>query len=80
MLGDGGLGDAGVIGEHADGLFAVATEALEEGAARGVGEGLEDGVGCGSHREKTHSQLAMGLLIAVWLWIVKRIFENFSLD
>jgi hypothetical protein len=40
-------------------LFAVAGEALEEGASGGVGEGFEEGVGYGWH----------GLSITNWLWV-----------
>jgi hypothetical protein len=43
VLGDGGLGDAGVGGEVADGERTVAGQALEEGSAGGVGEGVEGG-------------------------------------
>ena len=41
VFGDGGLRDAGVAGEGVHGLLAIAGEALEEGAAGGVGERLE---------------------------------------
>lgn len=65
VLGDRRLRDAGVGGEVADGEGAVAGEALEEGAAGGVGEGVEDG---GGWREahfvggKSYNRMAMGNL------------------
>jgi hypothetical protein len=59
VFGDGGLGDAGGVGEHADGLFAVAAEAFEEGATGGVGKRFEEGVGGGLHQES----------ITIWLWV-----------
>jgi hypothetical protein len=53
VLGDGGLGDAGVEREGVDGLLAVAGELLEDGAAGGVGEGAEDVIADGRRHRKT---------------------------
>ena len=61
VLGDGGLGDAGVGGEVADRERAVASQALEEGSAGGVGDGVEGGGGrCRAH-------FISGVAITEWL-------------
>ena len=59
VLGDGGLGDAGVEGEGVDGLFALAGELFEERAAGGVGEGAEDVIGMSRLHRQNHSHLVM---------------------
>ena len=51
MLGDGGLGDAGIAGEGVDGLFALPGQLFEDGSAGGVGEGAEDVIGLGLRHE-----------------------------
>ena len=49
VLGDRGLRDGAAVGEHADGLFALAAEAFEERPPGGVGEGFQNGVGSVFH-------------------------------
>ena len=49
MLGDDRLRDPSALGQGADGLFALTTEALEYRPPSGVGERLEQGVGRGIH-------------------------------
>jgi hypothetical protein len=58
MLGDGGRGDAGAAGQGMDGQLAIAGEALEEGAAGGVGERFEEMVRDGWH-ERNNNHLVM---------------------
>ncbi len=63
VFGDGRLGDAGVGGEVADGEGAMAGQALEDGAAGRVGEGVEGGGGCsGAHfiSRSSHNRMAIG--------------------
>ena len=67
VLGDRGLGDAGLAGERVDGLLAVAGELLEDGSAGGVGERAEDGLWAGLLHRKT---------ITIWLWFVKPWSKN----
>lgn len=62
MLGDRGLGDSGIASEGVDGLLAVASQVLEDGAAGGVGESAEDEIGIGQRHRQT---------ITKRLWFVK---------
>ena len=73
VLGDGGEGDGVGLGELADGLLA-ADDVAEEGAAGGIGEGVEDrveaGLGVGGGGKLNHMvecSARLGLLSTVWL-------------
>jgi hypothetical protein len=51
VLGYRGLRDTRVAGQHAHGLLAVATQALEDCPAGRIGKGLKKAVGSGIHEQ-----------------------------
>ena len=70
VLGDRRLGDARIVSQGVDGLFALAGQLFEDGAARGVGKSAEHGTGA----DRLHAQT-----ITIRLWFVKKDFDFFQL-
>src|SRR5689334_23609147 len=51
VLGCGGLGDTGMVGQRMDRLLALAAQPLEDGAAGGIGQRSEHEIGRGGHAD-----------------------------